>query len=293
MAVTPEPLEPTRNDSSYFIKDSGAELARLVEQERAFAKALGGLLPEQPGEAAFLAPMRGVLDVACGSGGWALTLAQAYPHLEVMGFDIDERMINYANTQAHASGLENASFRVMDARKPLDYVADSFDLVNARWISVIGTNAWPGTIREMVRIARPGGVIRITESEDFGLTSSPAFEQLSQLFIRALKQGGMAFSPTGRTGGQTPRLARFLRDARCLHVQQKAFVIDWSAGTDAHEEMFQDHRALLKLIQPYLINMGVTTQEEVDRLHREAEIEMLSPDFSALWYLLTVWAYKP
>jgi ubiquinone/menaquinone biosynthesis C-methylase UbiE len=293
MAVTPEPLEPTRNDSSYFIKDSGAELARLVEQERAFAKALGGLLPEQPDEAAFLAPMRGVLDVACGSGGWALTLAQAYPHLEVMGFDIDERMINYANTQAHASGLENASFRVMDARKPLDYVADSFDLVNARWISVIGTKAWPGTIREMVRIARPGGVIRITESEDFGLTSSPAFEQLSQLFIRALKQGGISFSPTGRTTGQTPRLARFLRDAGCRHIQQKAFVIDWSAGTDAHEEMFQDHRALLKLIQPYLINMGLTTQEEVDRLHREAEIEMLSPDFSALWYLLTVWAYKP
>jgi hypothetical protein len=39
--------------------------------------------------------------------------------------------------------------------------------------------------------------------------------------------------------------------------------------------------------------MGVTTQEEVDQLYHEAEIEMLADDFCALWYLLTVWGEKP
>ena len=202
MATTPEPLETAKPKSMYFVEDSGAELARLVEQERAFAKALGGLLPEHADEAAFVAPFHRVLDVACGSGAWLLEMAQTYPHLEVMGFDIDARMINYANTQAHVGRLDNASFRVMDARKPLDYPDAFFDLVNARWISVIGTAAWPSTVVE-------------------------------------------------------------------------------------------DHRALLKLIQPYLIKMGVTTQEEVDQLYREAEIEMLADDFCALWYLFTIWAEKP
>src|SRR5262245_35040522 len=101
MTITPDPSQ-----SSYFIKDSGAELARLVEQERVFTKALGGLLPEHPDLDRFLALLQRVLDVACGSGAWALSLAQAYPHLQVEGFDIDERMISYANTQARAGRLE-------------------------------------------------------------------------------------------------------------------------------------------------------------------------------------------
>ena len=138
MATVPEPLGQTKTDNSYFIQDSGAELARLVEQERAFERALGGLLPEHPDQDAFLAPFQRVLDIACGSGGWALTLAQTYPHLEVQGFDIDQRMINYANSQAKVGRLENASFRVADARKALDYPDDYFDIVNARWIAVIG-----------------------------------------------------------------------------------------------------------------------------------------------------------
>jgi ubiquinone/menaquinone biosynthesis C-methylase UbiE len=285
--------EPSRQGSSYFISDSGAELARLIEQERAFVIALGGHLPEHPDETAFLAPMHRILDVACGSGGWALELAQTYPHLEVMGFDIDERMINYANVQSRAGGLDNAHFRVMNATQPLDYPDNFFDLVNARWISVIGTAAWPGTIKEMVRITRPGGIIRITESEDFGLTNSPAFEKLSQMFIHAIKRGGIAFSATGRTTGQTPLLARFLRDAGCQNIHLRPFVVDWSAGTQVHGPMVQDHKALIKLLQPYLIKWGVTTQEEFDQTYREAEIEMISDDFCGHWNLLTVWGEKP
>ena len=69
MASTPEPYGVTQNNSSYFIQDSGVELARLVEQERALEKALGGLLPEHPDQNAFVTPIRHVLDVACGSGG--------------------------------------------------------------------------------------------------------------------------------------------------------------------------------------------------------------------------------
>jgi len=69
------------NENTYFIKDSGAELARLIEQERVFSKALGGWLPEHPDLSTFLAPFERILDVACGSGGWGISLAQAYPHL--------------------------------------------------------------------------------------------------------------------------------------------------------------------------------------------------------------------
>lgn len=293
MASTPEPYGVTQNNSSYFIQDSGVELARLVEQERAFEKALGGLLPEHPDQIAFLAPFRHVLDVACGSGGWALTLAQTYPHLEVVGCDIDERMINYANSQARVGRLDNVSFRVMDARKPLDYPDDSFDLVNARWMVVIGIAAWPRTIKEMARITRPGGIVRLTESEDFSITNSPAFERWSVLMLEALKRAGTAFSPTGRTAGQTVMLHRFLRDAGCQNIQHQVFAIDWSAGADNHVSMVEDHLAILKLTQPFLLQQRVSTQGEIDQLYHEAEIEMRLDDFCALWYLYTIWGVKP
>src|SRR5437588_290706 len=108
MVSTPDPYEIPENDSGYFIQDSGAELARLVEQERAFEQALGGLLPEHPDEKAFVEPFHRILDIACGSGGWALQMANTYPHLEVSGCDIDERMINYANSQARIGKMADA-----------------------------------------------------------------------------------------------------------------------------------------------------------------------------------------
>jgi SAM-dependent methyltransferase len=127
--------EASGSDNKYFISDSYAELARLVEQERVIARASGGLLPEHADPATFLAPFQRILDVACGPGGWALEMARAYPHLQVMGFDIDANMIEYANTQARVGKRENASFRVMDATKPFDYPDHFFDLVNSRYVA--------------------------------------------------------------------------------------------------------------------------------------------------------------
>ena len=290
MAMTPE---PPKNAGGYIIKDSGAELARLVEQEYTLARALGGLLPEHPDQDTFLASFHRVLDAACGSGGWILSLAQAYPHLQVMGFDIDERMINYANTQAQVGGLDNASFRVMDATQPLDYPDNFFDLVNARYLIAIPAAAWPSAMQEFFRITRPGGVIRLTETEQYSITNGPAFEKLSSKFLLANKLAGNGFSTDGRSSGITPMLGRFLRDVGCQNIQRKPFVIDWSAGMEAHESVFQDLRVFIKLVQPFLIQMGVITPEESDQLYREAEIEMISDDFCALWYFLTVWGEKP
>ena len=292
MTITPEPLEPEKGESRYFVKDSGAELARLVEQEQAFTRALGGLIPEYPDLDSFLAPFHRILDVACGSGGWVLSLAQAYPNLEVMGFDIDERMINYANTQARVGGLDNASFRVMDLNQPLDYPDNSFDLVNARFMTVIPTTMWPNTERELMRITQPGGIIRHTEAEHYSITNGPAFETLSGMWLRAFKSSGCTFSPDGRNTGNTPVLRRMLREAGGQNIQMKPWVIDWSAGSPDHEAFFEDIRTLMKLVQPFLIGMGETTQEEADRLYHQAEMEMIAEDFCALWYLLTVWGEK-
>lgn len=289
MATTPE---SSKQENTYFIQDSGAELARVIELERVLTRGMGGLLPEHPDPSALVASSHRVLDVACGPGGWSLDLVQAYPHLQVEGFDIDQRMIDYANSQARVAGLDNASFRVMNAAGPLDYPDNYFDLVNARWLAVIPTDVYERAVRELVRITRPGGIIRLTENEQYSISNGPAFERLSGMFLQAVKRAGNTHSPDGRSTGLTPLLGRFLRNAGCQHIQMKPFVIDWSAGAAEHEPVYRVLSVFIQLLQPFLIKVGVTTKEEFERLYNEAEIEMHSDDFCALWYFLTVWGTK-
>lgn len=105
--------------------------------------------------------------------------------MQVMGIDISAGMITYANAQAHASRLDNVSFRVASAMEPLGFPDDSLDLVNTRRIEeVLPVTAFPPLFKEMFRVTRPGGTIRITGSE-WGMTNSFAYETLMGLLLRA------------------------------------------------------------------------------------------------------------
>src|SRR5207248_3705008 len=141
-------------------------------------------------------------------GGWALELAQTYPHMQVTGIDISPGMIEYANSQARASGLDNASFRVGTITEPLGFPDESFDLVNARHIEeVIPVTAFPPLFKEMFRITRRGGIIRITGSE-WGVTNSFAYETLMRQLLRASRIAVLDFSADGRNIGIAPWLRR-------------------------------------------------------------------------------------
>src|SRR5437763_15879040 len=124
-----EMYDPARTKNWYILGDSSTEGVHLIEQDVNFNTSMGGLLPEQSQES--LSHIHHVLDIACGPGGWALEVAQAYPHMQVTGVDISAGMVDYATVQAHASGLDNVSFRVGNIAEPLDFADESFDLVNA------------------------------------------------------------------------------------------------------------------------------------------------------------------
>src|SRR5581483_4813107 len=120
--------------------ESGAEIARQMDQDVLITRAMGGLFVEHPD----LMQVQRVLDVCCGPGGWALEMAFVYPHLEVVGIDKSRSMIDCARAQAYVQNLENAFFEVMDVTQPLQFPDDCFDIVNARFISSFLTiDDWP------------------------------------------------------------------------------------------------------------------------------------------------------
>jgi SAM-dependent methyltransferase len=276
--------------NTYILGHTDTEKVRLVEQDRHFNRAMGGLLTEQS-EAA-LSSIHRVLDVASGPGGWALELAQQYPDIQVVGMDIDEGMIQYANTMARASGLDNALFRVMNATKPLDFPDGSFDLVNARFlVGFLTREQWPTVTKELLRVCRSGGMLRMTESE-WGGTSSASYEQSLNFTILSQQRVGQGFSVDGRHVGITPYLRHFLVQAGCLNVQEGAYALDFSAGTPMQKPVCDDLWVAQKLLQPFHVGMGVATQEEVDHLYEQIPTEMLSDDFYGTLYMLTTWGTK-
>ncbi len=280
--------DPTANDNVYFVDhESGAEMARLMLQDRLYTKGMGGLFSEQSD----LSNIHRILDIGCGPGGWALEVAFTYPEKEVVGFDISQTMIDYARAQARVQGLDNASFRVMDLLNPLDFPDNSFDLVNARLIAFLPTDAWPKLMQECLRITRPGGIIRLTECE--WITNSPACEKLYSMFTRALKVAAQSFSPDGRLIAITPMLKSFLKDAGCQNVQLAAHVLDYSAGTEARQGIYQNWLTFYKLLQPFFVDTGVATQKKADQAYEQMQIEVLMENFRGIVLLLTAWGEKP
>ena len=285
------PTNHPQDESTYFIDaESGTETARLLHQDRLITRHMGGIFPEQLD----LSNAHDVLDIGCGPGGWVLDVAFAYPEMKVVGIDISRTMVQYARAMARVQFLDNASFEVMDATKPLDFADNAFDFVNARFIfAFMPTAAWPRLAQECMRITRPRGVIRFTEFDVYGVTNSPACEKFTAWGSRAFKLAGQSFSPDGRGVGLTPMLGRFLRDAGCINIEHEAHVIDFSAGTQEHEAMCQNSMVVFKLMQPFLLKTGVATQEEMDLVYEQMLVEMLSEDFCGTWFYLSVWGQQP
>ncbi|BAV33640.1 methyltransferase type 11 [Sulfuricaulis limicola] len=74
-----------------------------------------------------------VLDIACGAGEPALTIAERVgPGGAVLATDFVEEMIGYARSKAQARALSNIEFRCVDG-EVIDAMKNSFDAVTMRW----------------------------------------------------------------------------------------------------------------------------------------------------------------
>lgn len=98
---------------------------------------------------------RRVLDVGCGLGGPAFVLAGKYG-AEVVGIDIDARLVEHAKRRAGELGLSaRATFRTVDPG-PLPFGDDGFDVVLISG-ALTQVEDKRGTLAECLRILRPGG----------------------------------------------------------------------------------------------------------------------------------------
>jgi SAM-dependent methyltransferase len=103
-----------------------------------------------------LKPDSSVLEVGCGSGGYALHLASTVG-CNVTGLDVNSPGVANANQLAATAGLAaRARFELCDASKSLPFDDWTFDAVFSNDV-LCHIPGRPNVLREMFRVLKPGG----------------------------------------------------------------------------------------------------------------------------------------
>lgn len=275
---------PVQENGYLLNPENATEMARLMLQDRLINEIVGGPFPELEE----LESIDSILDIGCGPGGWALDIARSYPKKEIIGIDISTMMLAYASEQKKLHGLKNIYFEKMDARQELEFPDRSFALVNIRAATgYISRQIWPQLLKECARITRIGGILRVTEADRVGLTNSAPFEKYAEHLGHLISKMKYGFAVDARTAGMSPMLGKLLQDAGYKDVQMRSYVLDFSHGAKFYPVQLQNIEITFQLLQPRLIEMGIATQEELEKLYDFVIHDMNSETFCGTTCLLT------
>jgi ubiquinone/menaquinone biosynthesis C-methylase UbiE len=277
--------------NTYFVQDRSNkdEMSRLYVQNQMITDGMGGVLPEQPDPTIF----QSVLDVGCGTGGWLIEAAKIYPTMKMLvGVDISSKMLHYAHSQAEAEQVsDRVQFHTMDALRKLDFPDAAFDLVNIRYgVSWLRTWDWPKLLQEFLRILRPGGVIRVTESDFNVEDGNPALKRLSGLFVQAFYRSGHLF--TQEREGIIGHLAPLLHRHACQNVQTLAHTLEFRAGSPEGQRFYEDVRLMYQTIKPFF-QRWIQLPGDYEEIYQQMLHEVQQPGFVETSVLLTAWGNKP
>lgn len=165
-----------------------------------------------------------VLDVACGDGEPAITLARkVQPTGKVVGIDLSERMIGAAAQRAGEERLGNVDFRVMDAEK-LELPDAAFDLVTCRFGLQIVTDP-DAAIKEIFRVLKPGG--RVVATVWGPGERCPAIHVIIGPMLEFAEPDETGYLPTPYEMGDKDELTGILAKAGFEGAREERFTHDW------------------------------------------------------------------
>jgi ubiquinone/menaquinone biosynthesis C-methylase UbiE len=285
------PTDMPKEQNAYVMdSESATEMARLINQDRVMTETMGGLFSERNGN---LTGIQTILDIGCGPGGWVLDVARAYPDRRVVGVDISNMMIEYARTLAFSQRLDNAEFQVANVHVPMSFDDNTFDFINARFmVGFTPTKAWPTFLEECLRILKPGGIFRLTET-DIGSSTSASFTKLTATMPMLLKRLGFSFSPDGSSLGITIAMRRLLREAGFTNIQKTVHALETAPGLPGYQLWVDNMKVTFLTAKPAIMKLQIMPEEEYDSLYDQAMMDMLADDFYAIDYILTMWGSKP
>jgi SAM-dependent methyltransferase len=206
-------------------------------------------------EVAQLRPGQHVLDLACGVGDPALTIAsEVAPSGSVTATDIGPGMMSLAEELASKKGLTNIEFREAHAES-LPFADKSFDVVTCRF----GIMFFPDlgkALRECLRVLKPGGRAAFVA---WGKREQPFAGTTAGIVMKHLPAPPPPPDPDGPSlfmFGETGRLRRALESAgfTSVHEEDRIIAGHWADSLERYWEQFTEvaapFRPLLDQLTP-------------------------------------------
>jgi SAM-dependent methyltransferase len=261
----------------YLLADQPSELERLQLQSRVWEPS-GRRLLDEIGEG------RGarVLDVGCGAIGWLRLLSEwVGPDGEVVGFDIDDAMLDAARQFVEAEGLGNVVL-MKDDLFASKLESSSFDLVHARFqIGPLGRG--PEQISSHLRLLRPGGTVVLEEWD----VTSWYFNPPARALERLIELIGQSFVQSGGDIVAGRKLLDLLRGFG-IEGNVRAEVLALPPGHPYLRLPLQFATALEERL------LSLVTADELKQLSKEGEAELDEPGrWGTTFTLLQSWGESP
>lgn len=287
-----------RKPTTYFTyAGNPLEMARIKRQGAFIGAAAGGSLPGLDAGS-----ISDILDLACGTGEWALQVSREHPHIRVRGVDLSDIMVRYAQAQTEAGEL-SARFDVMNILQfPLAFDDVSLDLINIRMIfSFMKREMWLPLLRECRRILRPGGYLRSTESE-MVICNDPRIRLYTQWWMTAFHAAGNTFALTedGSPDVSCPcycvplEMPNLLHTSGYIDIVRRSFDVDFSRG-DTYASLMDDLLLSFQTGGNFIKKYAGVEEEEMKqaRAYIEEKQKARPPGFQGYWHLATVIGRKP
>ena len=139
----------------------------------------------------YLSAGQTVLDVGCGPGTITADLASIVAPARVTALEVTDAALDLARAEIKRRGLDTVDFAVGDVHG-LDMPDGGFDVVHAHQVlQHVGDPV--AALREMRRVARPGGIVAVRDSDYAAFTWFPRLPELDEwldLYERVARRNG-------------------------------------------------------------------------------------------------------
>jgi len=180
-----------------------------------------------------------VLDIACGTGEPAISLAAVLVgDGDVVGVDISPAPLKIAEERAIQRGLSNVTFQQADAHE-LPFSNNSFDCITSR-LGIMFFSDLPRALSEMRRVLKPSGRAILLV---WGPMDQPYFQTTIGAILRMLPEASVPESGRKMFAlGNKGVLTQVLRQAGFSEVKEELVTVPWTwMGTPKEVwEYFQD-----------------------------------------------------
>jgi SAM-dependent methyltransferase len=221
------------------------------------------------------------LDLGCGGGPVTLELARFVgSEGQVVGIDMDSTKLQLARQRAEQQQLQ-VEFQTGNVYDLTDEAR--YDLVYARFL-LTHLHQPAHAVQCMVRALRPGGVMIVEDIEisaAFAYPPNPALERHIDLYKAVVE----------RRGGDPdigPKLPGLLRDGGIDDIQVAVAQPTFLTG-----EGKTIHQLTMENIATAVVDEGLATREEIDRINAELVLLAENPEsIVSLPRIFQVWGYQ-